>query len=335
MKRAEKCVCIVLCLIGLWDPLFPLAHLLFLFIILSLLGKSTLLRAIAGLWKNGRGVIYRPNLSALLFLPQRPYMILGTLRQQLLYPFCPQTNASNNTGVGRQGGLSSLEEHPKEDDAENGEVDENGLLSDDTDAMSNGTCATSTPYGIRRRWPVNVPSSSSSSSSSSGSSPLASPSPPPPSSADVSVTAGEGVPSDEDLEHILRLVNLAHLTKPRPNDKGELTSGLDVLCDWSEVLSLGESQRIAFARILIHQPAYVFCDEITAALDAQNEEKLYSALSTYAPKTCLVSVGHRPALLKHHSHVLHLQEGGKWDLLEINQANQQAIDHITAVTTTT
>ncbi len=49
-------------------------------------GKSSLLRAIAGLWQTGSGCIHRPPISEILFLPQRPYMLLGTLRTQLLYP---------------------------------------------------------------------------------------------------------------------------------------------------------------------------------------------------------------------------------------------------------
>ena len=49
-------------------------------------GKSSILRAIAGLWNSGKGVIYRPRLNEILFLPQKPYMVLGSLRQQLLYP---------------------------------------------------------------------------------------------------------------------------------------------------------------------------------------------------------------------------------------------------------
>lgn len=49
-------------------------------------GKSSLLRAVAGLWRAGSGRILRPELGRMLFLPQRPYMILGTLRQQLMYP---------------------------------------------------------------------------------------------------------------------------------------------------------------------------------------------------------------------------------------------------------
>lgn len=49
-------------------------------------GKSSLLRAIAGLWNNGSGTIVRPPLDDMLFLPQRPYLVVGTLRDQLLYP---------------------------------------------------------------------------------------------------------------------------------------------------------------------------------------------------------------------------------------------------------
>ena len=49
-------------------------------------GKSSLLRAIAGLWNAGTGRLIRPSLEQFLFLPQRPYIILGTLREQLLYP---------------------------------------------------------------------------------------------------------------------------------------------------------------------------------------------------------------------------------------------------------
>lgn len=49
-------------------------------------GKSSLLRAIAGLWRTGSGRILRPELGQMMFLPQRPYMIWGTLREQLLYP---------------------------------------------------------------------------------------------------------------------------------------------------------------------------------------------------------------------------------------------------------
>jgi vitamin B12/bleomycin/antimicrobial peptide transport system ATP-binding/permease protein len=49
-------------------------------------GKSSLLRAIAGLWTQGSGRVARPPLEEIFFLPQKPYMLLGSLRDQLLYP---------------------------------------------------------------------------------------------------------------------------------------------------------------------------------------------------------------------------------------------------------
>ena len=49
-------------------------------------GKSSLLRVFAGLWVIGRGTVTRPNLDEMLFLPQKPYMVIGSLRDQLLYP---------------------------------------------------------------------------------------------------------------------------------------------------------------------------------------------------------------------------------------------------------
>ena len=49
-------------------------------------GKSSLLRAIAGLWTQGEGTVKRPALEDIFFLPQKPYMLLGSLRSQLLYP---------------------------------------------------------------------------------------------------------------------------------------------------------------------------------------------------------------------------------------------------------
>ncbi len=49
-------------------------------------GKSSLLRTIAGLWQSGQGSIERPNINRLIFLPQHPYLVQGTLREQLIYP---------------------------------------------------------------------------------------------------------------------------------------------------------------------------------------------------------------------------------------------------------
>ncbi|MEN9869514.1 MAG: hypothetical protein RLZZ171_497 [Cyanobacteriota bacterium] len=165
-------------------------------------GKSSLLRAIAGLWNSGSGAIYRPNLSQMLFLPQKPYMILGTLHSQLIYPH------------------------------DNLEI------------------------------------------------------------------------SEDRLNHALEKVNLG--------DLAERSGGFYIEKDWDEILSLGEQQRLAFARILINQPRYVVLDEATSALDIKNEAILYQYLLD--TNTTFISVGHRPSLIQYHRWVLEMQPGEKWQL---------------------
>ncbi|MEG4327810.1 ABC transporter ATP-binding protein/permease, partial [Microcoleus sp. herbarium5] len=175
-------------------------------------GKSSLLRAIAGLWESGTGRLARPELGEMLFLPQRPYMILGSLRSQLLYP-----NSSS-------------------------EVDE------------------------------------------------------------------------EKLRCVLASVNLADL----PDRLG----GFDADLDWGEILSLGEQQRLAFARLLLTEPRYAILDEATSALDLKNEQHLYEQLQ--ATKTTFVSVGHRMSLLQYHQQVLELVGDGSWRLLSSQEYRASA-----------
>ncbi|MFQ3585525.1 MAG: ABC transporter ATP-binding protein/permease [Cyanobacteriota bacterium] len=165
-------------------------------------GKSSLLRAIAGLWTNGKGSITRPDTEEMLFLPQKPYMLLGSLRDQLLYP-------------------------------------------------------------MRRQ--------------------------------DL---------TDEDLVRVLNQVNLGGLP--------ERLDGFEAEKDWANTLSLGEQQRLAFARILITQPRYAILDEATSALDVANEKLLYLQLQHL--NTTYISVGHRPSLLAYHDLVLELQGGSAWQL---------------------
>jgi putative ATP-binding cassette transporter len=165
-------------------------------------GKSSLLRAVAGLWRAGSGTIRHPDLDQMLFLPQRPYMILGSLRHQLLYP----------------------------------RVDR-----------------------------------------------------------DV---------SDDELRAALKSVNLADL----PVRCG----GFEVELDFARVLSGGESQRLAIARVLLGKPRYAVLDEATSALDAENEAHLYDALGALG--ITIVSVSHHPGILKYHKQVLELAGDGSWSL---------------------
>ena len=79
-----------------------------------------------------------------------------------------------------------------------------------------------------------------------------------------------------------------------------LVDRLDEVQDWAKVLSPGEQQRIAFARILLTKPKAVFLDEATSALDEGLEFMLYNLVRTELPDTILVSVSHRSTVEQHH-----------------------------------
>lgn len=70
-------------------------------------------------------------------------------------------------------------------------------------------------------------------------------------------------PSTEDLIQVLEDVRLGHILSR--------FGGLDSTYEWSSVLSLGEQQRLAFARLLLSKPKLVLLDESTSALDEANE----------------------------------------------------------------
>lgn len=72
-------------------------------------------------------------------------------------------------------------------------------------------------------------------------------------------------------------------------DLAERLGGLDAELEWSHVLSLGEQQRVAFLRLLLHEPSLAFLDEATGALDSATEASCYKALQKHS--TGFVSVG--------------------------------------------
>lgn len=116
--------------------------------------------------------------------------------------------------------------------------------------------------------------------------------------------------SDEDLLEILAKVDLG-LLAARAGD-GDPIRGLEAVLDWSNTLSLGEQQRLAFGRVLVNKPRLVILDEATSALDMVAESKMYTLLRDMgkkelssdgklsAPGLTYVSVGHRPSLLAYH-----------------------------------
>jgi len=165
-------------------------------------GKSTLFRAIAGLWPWGSGIIRIPSPEQMMFLPQRPYLPLGTLRAALCYPAAPETF---------------------------------------DDAM---------------------------------------------------------------LVSALERCGL-----------GDFLGALDEDKRWDQSLSLGQQQRVAFARLILHKPRWVFMDEATSALDDDNQASMLSLFENELAGASVLSIGHRPGLEEFHTRTLHIRKTGEGAVL--------------------
>lgn len=157
-------------------------------------GKSTLVRAIAGLWPWGKGHIQVKAGAKMLLMPQRAYVPVGPLRRAVTYPL---------------------------------------------------------PAGDR---------------------------------------------TVEEVARVLELVGLEHLV-----------DRIGEAAPWDQILSGGEKQRLAFARILLHRPDIVVLDEATSALDPASQDKMMELLTTELGATTIVSVAHRPELEAFHSRKITLE----------------------------
>lgn len=107
-------------------------------------------------------------------------------------------------------------------------------------------------------------------------------------------------------EEILRKVQLGHLIERLEQEQ-----------DWTRILSLGEQQRLAFGRLLLHKPKVAFLDEATASMDEGLEDAMYRLLKSELPNTTLISVGHRSTLKRYHRQQLQIFADGSWALNEI------------------
>ncbi|GAA4480816.1 ABC transporter ATP-binding protein/permease [Rhodococcus olei] len=112
---------------------------------------------------------------------------------------------------------------------------------------------------------------------------------------------------DDTIRTVLRKVQL-----------GNIADRLDEEQDWAKILSPGEQQRIAFARILLLRPALVFLDEATSAVDEGLEYSLYDLIRTEVPECMLFSVSHRSTVDQHHTRQLELIGDGAWQLSTVS-----------------
>jgi vitamin B12/bleomycin/antimicrobial peptide transport system ATP-binding/permease protein len=124
----------------------------------------------------------------------------------------------------------------------------------------------------------------------------------------VSYPAESGDIPDAALRDVLERVML-------PN----LVDLLDEEQDWVKVLSPGEQQRVAFARVLLTKPKAVFVDEATSAMDEGLELTMYRLLRAELPGTVVVSVSHRSTVEHHHQQRLELLGEGRWQLSPVDK----------------
>lgn len=107
--------------------------------------------------------------------------------------------------------------------------------------------------------------------------------------------------SYEQMQALLQQVQLGHLSDKLYEEH-----------DWTHILSLGEQQRLAIARVLKHRPCVVFLDEATASMDEGLEDALYRLLLNQLPDTTIISVGHRSTLLNFHQKILRILPDRRW-----------------------
>lgn len=111
--------------------------------------------------------------------------------------------------------------------------------------------------------------------------------------------------TDEAPREMLEVCGLPHLAPL-----------LDETDNWTLALSMGEQQRIAFARAILLRPKWLFFDEATSAMDEITEANMYRLIKTRLPKTTLFSVSHRPALAAFHDRLMEtVRHGQEWSLV--------------------
>ena len=118
----------------------------------------------------------------------------------------------------------------------------------------------------------------------------------------------EPAPDNVDLNQAAQAMRQVQL--------GHLADKLEQENDWTRVLSLGEQQRLSFARILLHKPTVAFLDEATASMDEGLEDAMYRLLRSELPQTTIISVGHRSTLQVHHQQALQIDaDMQSWQLV--------------------
>jgi len=116
-----------------------------------------------------------------------------------------------------------------------------------------------------------------------------------------------GGSNEEELQRILHEVRLAYLVQRE--------GGWDSINDWNDVLSGGEKQRIAMARLIYHKPQYAILDECTSAVSVDVEGHLYTYMKSLG--ITLITVSHRETLWKYHEYLLRFYGDKQYEFKEM------------------
>jgi putative ATP-binding cassette transporter len=114
--------------------------------------------------------------------------------------------------------------------------------------------------------------------------------------AALSYPSPGGTFSDEESREVLRACNL-EAYGDRLEEAGH----------WAKMMSPGEHQRLAAARVLLHKPDFLFLDEATSALDADNELHIYNTLTERLPNAAILSVAHRESVALFHDYKIEIE----------------------------
>src|SRR5215217_8809306 len=107
---------------------------------------------------------------------------------------------------------------------------------------------------------------------------------------------------------------------------GEFADAIDRSERWDKSMSLGQQQRVAFARLLLHKPRWVFMDEATSALDEASQAAMLSLFDAELSGASVLSIGHRPGLGAFHTRTLHIRKTDEGMVL-LGRAGQRQPTH--------